>query len=136
MAFAWAPDLSVGVESIDAQHRELMARANALLEASQLGQGRQAALDTLLFLSDYVAQHFEDEERLMEEEGFPGLELHRAEHARFRVTLRSLVHRFSTTGADRALGSAVEQEVCAWIQGHVLATDRELGRHVRSRRAG
>jgi hemerythrin len=136
MSFAWSDELAVGLDAVDAQHRELIRRTNALLAA--LGEGHEpasrAAVDTLLFLSEYVDRHFEDEERFMEEVGFPGLAAHRVEHARFRLALGALVRRFSLGGADEPLRRAVEDEVCGWIVRHVQGTDRAIGTFVRARR--
>jgi hemerythrin len=132
MTFAWSDELSVGVARIDAQHRELIARTNALLEALPAGEGPAsvAAVDTLMFLSDYVVHHFADEERFMAEVAFPGLPAHRVEHQRFRESLGALVHRFSMGGADQVLRRGVEEDVCAWIVEHVLGTDLAIGRFV------
>jgi len=135
MAFEWSDELSVGVERIDAQHRELIARTNALLQALPGGDGpaSQAAMDTLLYLSSYVEEHFSDEERLMAEVTFPGLAAHREEHLRFRGSLRVLVRRFSLGGIDQVLRQAIEEEVCGWIVRHVLGTDRGIGRFLKDR---
>jgi hemerythrin len=137
MAFEWSDDLSVGVERIDAQHRELIARTNALLEAlpGASGPASQAAMETLLYLSAYVEEHFSDEERFMAEVGFPGLAAHRIEHLRFRDTLGLLVRRFSLGGIDDVLRRGIEEEVCGWIVRHVLGTDRAIGSFVRARGA-
>jgi hemerythrin len=135
MAFEWSDDLSVGVERIDAQHRELIARTNALLRALPGGGGpaSQAAMETLLYLSAYVEEHFADEERYMAEVAFPGLPAHRVEHLGFRETLRVLVRRFSLGGIDEVLRRGIEEEVCGWIVRHVLGTDRAIGQFVRGR---
>ena len=137
MAFEWSDDLSVGVERVDAQHRELIARTNALLEALPAGSGpaSQAAMETLLYLSSYVEEHFGDEERFMAEVGFPDLTTHRIEHQRFRESLGVLVRRFSLGGIDDVLRRGIEEEVCGWIVRHVLGTDRAIGRFVRGRGA-
>jgi hemerythrin len=134
MAFEWSDDLSVGVERIDAQHRELIARTNALLAAVRGGDrpASEAAMQTLLYLSAYVEEHFTDEERLMEDAGFPALAAHRVEHDRFKLALRTLVRRFSLGGIDEVLRQAIELEVCGWIVRHVLGSDREIGRFLRA----
>ena len=61
----WTNDLSAGVEQIDSQHKELIARINTLLDAMKQGRGRTEVGQTVSFLSDYVATHFGEEEKYM-----------------------------------------------------------------------
>lgn len=133
MNFLWTPELSVGVASIDAQHQELFQRVNALLVA--VGGERQESeiLATLAFLGDYVVTHFEDEERLMRETGYPGLAAQRAEHEHFTGAFRQLRAMFARRGIDALLARDVERGVCDWLVRHVQGTDRALGEWLSAR---
>ncbi len=75
MALEWTPDLSVGVEEIDEQHRELFRRAERLIATLRCGD-RGEVLPLLAYLDEYVAHHFSAEERLMREVRYPALEEH------------------------------------------------------------
>jgi hemerythrin len=133
MSFTWTPDLAVGVERIDEQHRELFRRVAALAVASRAGAGAAAAYGTLAFLGDYVVAHFADEEALMREVGYPDLAAHATEHAGFLATFQHLRLAFARGGADGELAAEVERELCAWIRQHVTGSDRCIGEHVRAR---
>ena len=127
MTFAWTPDLAVGVPSIDAQHQELFRRAQCLLLALADRAGEREVLHTLGFLGDYVATHFEKEERLMRARGYPELALHAYEHRRFAESFDLLRRRFASLGVDGQYLRDVEREVCEWLTHHLDFTDRALG---------
>lgn len=66
MPFAvWNDRISVGVETIDADHKKLIAMVNDLYDAILAGCGRKK-LDSLLdHLIDYTRYHFAREEKLL-----------------------------------------------------------------------
>lgn len=133
MSFVWTPALSVGVDSIDAQHRELFRRVNALLVAVGGDREEQEILRTLAFLGNYVVGHFGDEELLMRETMYPGIALHLSLHARFDETFSSLRARFARQGMEATFATEVRTEVCDWLVQHVQGTDRALGEWLAAR---
>lgn len=60
----WSPALSVGIASIDAQHRVLLAYVNQLSGALARGQSAEVLGDVLRGLEAYTRLHFRHEERL------------------------------------------------------------------------
>jgi hemerythrin len=127
MAFEWRPDLAVGVEEIDAQHRELFVRTNQLLEAMARGEGRYLIGRTLDFLTSYAVDHFGNEERRMALRRYPAAADHKAEHVAFAGTVEGLRQRLEKDGASAALTLSVQRDVCDWLVRHIGGTDRRLG---------
>src|SRR5579864_7514401 len=78
--FEWRDEYSVGVGSIDAQHRTLFGLAAELWEAIAAGRGKSACNKTLDRLVLYTATHFAHEQRLMELYHYSGFAEHKAEH--------------------------------------------------------
>lgn len=78
----WDEAFESGNPAIDRQHQLLIAKANDLL----LLTTQSADCETLAAAVDdafvHVAEHFRDEERLLRETGFAGLDEHAAEHER------------------------------------------------------
>ncbi|MDP3176271.1 MAG: methyl-accepting chemotaxis protein, partial [Spirochaetaceae bacterium] len=75
----WSDMLSVGVDAMDDQHKELFSRINKLLRAMLAeGQGGDAS-GLVAFIGEYVEHHFSDEEKFMRELGYPKFEAHKAE---------------------------------------------------------
>jgi hemerythrin len=127
VALHWTSTLSVGVHELDAQHRELFARVDRLLDA-MLRNDRSEASRLLAFLREYVVVHFAAEERLMEEAAYPDLQRHVAEHRRFAAQMRELDAAFREEGPTAALVLRLEREAVAWLYDHVYFTDVAMGR--------
>ena len=135
MGLQWTTALSVGVPEIDAQHRELFGRVDALLDA-MLANDRSVSARTLAFLREYAAVHFGAEEALMRELDYPGLASHAAEHQAFTAEVDDLGRQLEREGTSAALLLELERRVCDWLRDHVYFTDVALGRFVTSVRRG
>ena len=122
----WDPNLETGDPEIDGQHQELFHRIDKLLAASRERRSREEVAQTLTFLGDYVVQHFGAEERMMVEAGYPELEAHRAEHARFVQEFGILYNEFKTEGPTTLFIIRVGNRVTGWLREHIYRTDRQL----------
>lgn len=130
---AWDPTLELGNARIDAQHRTLFARAAAVVDAIRAGRGAEEVKETLRFLTDYVGQHFADEEGLMRAAGFPGAEGHALIHRRIERRLVELATAWSTHGATPALLADIEAMMSGWVTIHISEKDRELTTYLAAR---
>jgi len=126
MAVAWTEDLSVGVAEIDAQHRELFARVDMLLDACNQGKGKQEVGRLLGFLEDYVLTHFGVEERLMIDRAYPGFHEHKAEHDYFISQLNQLKLKFRSNGAAVNVVLLAVNVSVSWLQNHIRKTDKAV----------
>lgn len=133
MQVAWTPDLEIGVALIDEQHQQLFARAAAFLAATERGEGEDHVLETLGYLAGYAATHFEAEEALMRDSGYPELAAHVREHKAFHGTLHELTMAFARQGISSLLAASTSRKLVAWLDEHVRSTDRALGSWVRGR---
>ncbi len=130
MTLQWTDALTLGVPEIDAQHQELFRRVERLVDA--VGRGDHSEVGPLLaFLHEYAVTHFGAEEALMREARYPGLRVHRAEHAKFVESLAALERDHAAEGATTALVHRLERQVCDWLRDHVYLTDGALGRYLR-----
>lgn len=126
MPRTWSPRLAVGVPAIDAQHQELFARADALLDAMREGRGGSELAPLLGFLSDYVETHFQAEERLMRQVRHPGYTAHKAQHDRFRSDLAEAAAEIRQHGARSAAILQVNGLVGNWLVAHIGSVDLQL----------
>ncbi len=132
---AWDPSLALGVEEIDAQHRELFARAGRLREAIR-GNDRTQVEPLVGYLGEYVLEHFAAEERLMRDHGYPGVAAHRAAHERFKNDFAALAADFSERGATALVALTLHNWVTEWLRTHVGGLDLELARWLREPEGG
>jgi len=134
MALEWTTALSVGVEEIDSQHRELFRRAAGLLEGMEKGEPEEIG-GLVDFLHRYAVTHFGAEEALMREAHFPGYVRHKAEHDRFVSDLLALAREHEKNGPGAFISLKVNFWLERWLRGHVSETDAELGRFLARRTA-
>ena len=130
MTIEWTPDLATGHEAIDGQHRELFRRVDGLLDAMRLGD-RDEIGRLFEFLGAYVVEHFGDEERLMREAGYPGLNVHKAAHDRFVREYADLRWLYDASGASTAVAIKTQAWMSDWLSSHIGRTDVALARHLR-----
>jgi len=76
----WTAALITHVPLIDAQHRELIHRINAMLTACRDGKGREELEAIVRYLEAYVLERFATEERETTARRFPGYADHKARH--------------------------------------------------------
>lgn len=131
MAFVeWKDEFSVGLDEVDAQHRQLLQIIDRMHDAMKMG-GKPAAISAVVNeLIGYTRYHFAFEERLMESAAYPGLEEHRRRH-------RAMVAQVETFREQALTGSAaVSLKLMAflkdWLSRHILETDRRYAAHLRA----
>jgi len=132
----WTPDLSVGVEKIDEQHRELFKRITALVDAIRSKTCKFEIGPTLKFLEEYVAEHFSDEEDLMESVGYPAYEQHRALHVKFMDDFEALTRELEGESSSYNKSAYTNKMVVDWILDHINKVDMQLGAFITSRKGG
>lgn len=128
----WTPDLAVGVEKIDDQHKELFQRINQLLEACNQGRGKEALTQVMDFLGDYIVLHFSDEEALQRQHKYPDYAAHRALHEKFVADYRLLYGQLAADGATARLVIQLNRVVVDWLVQHINKVDKVMAAYVRS----
>lgn len=131
MEYDWSSDLSIGIEAIDNQHKELFQRFASLRWALRNGQGRAALLKTVNFLEEYVDVHFNAEEALMQQYNYPGLSEQKKEHEAFLrdfLDFKEKLSAMETEGEFTAfLAIEFERRLSAWLVAHIGQVDKKLG---------
>ncbi|WP_306606795.1 bacteriohemerythrin [Azonexus sp.] len=119
---SWAEEMSVGDLHIDEQHQILIDTINQL--ASAEGQNDRAMVAMIIDeLVSYAAFHFEYEEKLMEDCGYPDLEMHRNVHLGFvnwvSAVREEFIYRRRTQFGERILNYLRD-----WLRDHILGEDQ------------
>lgn len=120
----WTDDLTVGIERIDSQHRSLFQQLEKLMDACVAGREREEVVTMLDFLDRYVVTHFDTEEGLQREYGYPGYDSHRAEHAVFLHRLQCFREELSNSAPSRDFVLRVNQTLIDWLTSHILTVDK------------
>jgi hemerythrin len=132
MALEWSKALAVGIEEIDAQHRELFQRAGRLIDG--IRRGDPGEVDELVeYLHRYAVTHFGAEEAAMREARYPGYARHKAQHDRFIEDLLAFADEHTARGGA-SVAPQIDKWLSGWLREHVSQTDTELGRFLTQRK--
>ncbi len=134
MSIRWTEDLRTGADDIDAQHKELIYRLNALLSACIHQKGLEEIGRYMEFLMEYVSYHFAAEEREMTTYRYPGLERHEQEHEQFKREINALNREIRVSGARMTLVQTMLWASSEWFIQHIKGTDREMAQYLKKER--
>ena len=123
----WSAELESGIPVIDNQHRQIVDFINKLDEATQ-NHDASVIGHVVEGVLNYTVTHFELEEELMQQAGFPGLKAHQQAHEFFMRKVAVLRGRF-VAGEDVA--SLLQSMLKGWLVSHIKGEDREYIEAVR-----
>jgi len=132
MAITWTPNLSVGVEHIDNQHKIWFEKANELFEAGKAQRAKEYINTMIDFLDEYTKQHFKDEEAYMEKIGYPELEAQKKAHESFVEELAKLKSDYNKSGGNILVIINANKMVVNWLTNHITTMDKKIGDYVRT----
>ena len=120
----WSKNLSVGIESIDEQHKVLIGLINSLNTAMANGEANMMVGDILLKLTDYTRFHFTYEEDLFEQHGYENSVQHKQQHQKLVEQISALKEDYQSdmTGS---IGLEIMQFLKNWLTKHIMKTDME-----------
>ena len=121
--FVWKDEYSVGIKEIDDQHKELFKRINALYNALLSGKGKSQIGEMIVFLADYVVEHFDSEEKFMKKYNYPDYEPHHEIHEKFKQRIQELKKEYEENGATSYLAIITQRDVGDWLINHILKVD-------------
>lgn len=130
----WSNSYSVGVASIDEQHKALIEHINQLLNAVLDSKSQETIVTTIAFLENYIQTHFRDEENIMSEYEYPGLAAHAALHRKFIAELEELKQETrEKLNRPIYLAFRIHTMILDWFTGHICKADKQFGIYLGSR---
>jgi len=127
----WDEKYSVGVQTIDEQHKELFELVNDLYDMCVKGGNTHEDFKPVLKKTvNYVVLHFSHEEELMKAYNDPNYELHQKEHDIF---VQKVMHEAAhlEKGKDYA-PEPFMNFLSDWIHDHISGIDVKIGEHIAS----
>lgn len=124
--YEWDTSYSVDNAEIDEQHKrffELLNQLDAILMSGDVDKVKRSARDAVEALGEYAALHFADEERYLEELGYPDLAAHQFEHARLVRQISG--YRDDLFAGRVILSTTLLKTMAGWLTGHILVTDKK-----------
>jgi hemerythrin len=122
----WSDEFSVGIESIDDQHKKLVSIIKTLYYAITDGKASDV-MDTIFNnLIGYSEQHFSYEEELFKRYDYPDAEDHKEEHAELKRQLIKLKNDIFS-GDHFMSQELILKFLEDWLINHILKTDKKFG---------
>lgn len=120
----WKPEYSVGVESMDDEHREMIGLINDTYEKLESDPDADQVEQCLGEIFSTISMHFALEERLMRKSDYAEYQAHKNDHEDLLDQIRDLMDDFA---ADTSLGAKkLEQNLSDWFAGHFSTFDARL----------
>ncbi|NNM67061.1 MAG: bacteriohemerythrin [Spirochaetales bacterium] len=128
----WSDVLSVGISSMDGEHKELFKRINALLVALLGGSSGSSVKDLLKAVREYAQFHFGDEEKLQQKYNYPKYTQHKELHNAFLVELDKIGRRLEAEGFNTSILILIQDKVVQWLLEHIARVDKDYGNFITS----
>lgn len=133
MSIVWSDEYSVGVEKIDAQHKQIIDMINLLQDALAKKDASAEIKRVLVSLAEYTQTHFGCEERLMTLVGYPAVEAHARKHAKLTSDLLCVLMRLKR-GEDVSVRQLFNL-LRTWFTTHVEREDMRYSEWIREHQA-
>ena len=122
----WKQNLSVGVASIDEDHKKLIRMINRLFGATLSPDPAQILRGVLDELTHYVILHFNREQEQMSRLNYPSYHEHIGEHAKLIDAVGQFKKNLES-GLACCLGEEIEHTLRDWLITHIQRHDKRLG---------
>ena len=110
----WTEEYASGMEHIDEQHRQLFHWINTFEEMNKR-QSINKAAEFLESMMEVLIVHFQDEEAVMAEIGFPLIDVHKAIHSAMledlQICMESLQHDRRSKGDSRFFSQEADKDM-------------------------
>ena len=127
----WSDNLSIGVETLDEQHKTLIQRLNHVSAALAAHQGEKEVASTLEFLIKYTDYHFTKEEEYMDKYNYPGLAEQKEKHESLVSLLAEMEEEFIEDGATKTLAHSIDTFLVNWLTKHIEEIDLKFGKFLK-----
>ncbi len=127
MLLAWDERYSIGIASVDYEHRELIRLINEAYERARRPSKDHTVAEALGAIHDRISAHFALEERLMREERYADYAAHKADHERLLEEIRDIMdeHEQGALFSEQALAERLGR----WFSVHFQTHDAAWHRH-------
>ena len=129
MAFVnWDSKYSIGVESMDGEHKQIINLMNQLWMLSEVNSSRRVMLPAAKKLAMFTLKHFDDEEAYMSSINFPGLTAHMKLHDDVLRKLKEHLKGYIDSGRTD-MPDAFFDFLTNWLVAHICGIDKQYAKH-------
>lgn len=122
----WRDELATGFESIDNDHKKILAKLAELLSVRKSEDEDFDVCAAIEALENYVFKHFQEEEKLMLDSKYPEAYSVIAEHSKLKEYLASIKQDIQEKGSDPEMIEVSSQLLASSIVEHIESCDCPL----------
>jgi hemerythrin-like metal-binding protein len=128
----WSDKMSVGVASLDEEHKKLVDLLNELHDGIQAGKAYGVLAHVLDALVSYTANHFKHEEELFARTGYPASTEHKREHDHLTGQVMDIQSKLKS-GDRETLSYEVVNFLKNWLFNHIQGSDKFYGPYLNAK---
>lgn len=122
--FKWKNSFKLNIALIDKEHQKLFLIAQKALSFSGQNSSNHVK-NTIRELFDYMKVHFENEEKYMENVGYPSLEEHKKLHETIILQMNEFIKRLPKMNMDQFERKLIEY-MDIWLVNHIVYEDEKI----------
>ncbi|MFW2373695.1 MAG: bacteriohemerythrin [Gammaproteobacteria bacterium] len=127
----WNDSLSVGIDSIDADHKRLLGMINQLQTAAHYHTDDEMIEKTLNELMAYTQYHFTREEEIMQANGYPDFDEHKQQHQNMVNEVSKFIDEYRVN-KTRTIDN-VTLFLKTWLINHIKGSDQEYAPYLKDK---
>ena len=122
----WNDSLSVHVDEIDAQHKQLVGIVNNVYSLMTTGaDGDAQVLGIISDMRAYAVEHFATEEKYMDRYEYPDAPAHKTEHVNFVEKVNEVEE--GCRNGSCPMSMEILNFLSDWLVTHISDTDSRMG---------
>ena len=121
---SWNEQYSVGIRKFDDDHKVIISLINQLHSAMLENKAKDAISKILSVLTSYSATHFEKEEMMLKQFGYPNIDAQKKEHSEFIKKIKDFETKYNQ-GRVLTVSIEIVSFLKEWLIKHILAADKE-----------
>ena len=127
----WANEYSVKIQAIDNQHVKLVNLINQLHSAMKEAKGKEVVGKIIEELVAYTKFHFTAEEKIMQDNNYPGFPAHKKEHE--NLTKKVIEFQDNYNNGRAPLSMEIMQFLKDWLVNHIMKVDKEYSPYLNNK---
>ena len=131
MPLEWSKSIETGFPAVDEQHQELFKRINAFVALMMEGKDARKISELIDFLESYAQLHFSFEENLLEQNKYPQLAAHKAQHDFYKRTISTIKSEYQAHGYTKELSASIHKNLTSWLVNHIQKMDLAWAEHLK-----
>jgi hemerythrin len=127
--YDWNEKYSVGIESLDQDHKALFSLINKFFDAMRQGKAKEILNETLDDLISYTRTHFKREELLFSSTHYSDFQKHKIEHDHFIEKIDEFREQYDA--GNQRISIELIKFLSDWLVNHIQSSDKKYSSYLK-----